>query len=168
MIKLKHEPLLLLRYSFAAGGLRRPPNAHPRRGCPANRNSQRHASAGCCDCTADNSSHADARPEISASASYRCARIEAVKSAAPEEDFAAAWAKRDTRFIGVYGLTLVLPGVAESRQFELIDKYGVSPIEGTTDYIFSPQVARLNSLASRYATRYNQLLLEKLDERCKS
>jgi len=87
-----------------------------------------------------------------------------LKNASPERDFANAWANKDTRFVGIRGFTIELPGVPQQREFDLKERYGVNPVEGTSDVIDPPEIARLNAVATRYATRYNQILLRKLDE----
>ena len=107
-------------------------------------------------------------PQLNAAQAKRRAvvlrELARLQTAAPEQDFATAWANQNTKFIGVYGFTLTLPGVPENRKPALIDKYGVNPVKGTGDYIEFPQTARLNAVATKYATRYNQLLLRKLGE----
>ena len=87
-----------------------------------------------------------------------------LQTASPERDFEAAWANKDTRFIGVRGFTTELPGVPSKRKFDLMMHYGVNIVKSTTDAGEFPETPQLNAVATKYATRYNQLLLAKLDE----
>ena len=96
------------------------------------------------------------------------AELERLKSASPERDFATAWANKNTKFVAVRGVGWHLPGVPQNRESALLDQYDADPIKGTTDFIYAPEVARLNAAATRYATRYNQLLLAKLDAQTKA
>ena len=84
-----------------------------------------------------------------------------LRAASPEQDFERAWANEDTRFIGVYGFSVSLPGVPKERIRAAIMSSKVSAIEGTNDFIQFPEQEELNSLATRYALRYNRLLLAK-------
>ncbi len=86
-----------------------------------------------------------------------------LRTASPDQDFATAWANKDTRFIGVNGFSLNLPGVPKERIRAAIMRGQVNPVEGTGDAMDSAGV-ELYEVATKYATRYNQLLLQKLDE----
>ena len=87
-----------------------------------------------------------------------------LKTASPERDLATAWANKDTRFIGVMGYSLSLPGAPKEISRAAIMRGQVNPIEGTSDAISSPEEAEFNNLAFEYATRYNRLLLQKMNE----
>ena len=87
-----------------------------------------------------------------------------LRTASPERDFAMAWANKDTRFLGVNSYTLNLPGVPKERTRAAVMRGQINPIEGTIDGASSPEQGELNAAATKYATRYNQLLLQKLDE----
>lgn len=89
--------------------------------------------------------------------------IARLKSASPEQDFAANWAAKNTKFVALRGVGWHTPGVPENRVLALLNKYDATPIEGMTDVMEFPEEAELGRLAMPYATRYNQLLLAKLD-----
>ena len=90
--------------------------------------------------------------------------IARLKNASPERDFEAAWAAQNTKFIALHGAGWHVPGVPENRELALLNKYDAVPIEGMTDVMEFPEQGELGRLAMKYATRYNQLLLAKLDE----
>ncbi len=92
------------------------------------------------------------------------AETQRLRNASPEQDFAQAWAEKNTRFVGVKGVGLELPGVPHNRVSKLINRYGVGQVVGTGDVLSIPEQADLQGAAFNYATRYNQLLLAKLDE----
>ena len=94
--------------------------------------------------------------------------LERLRSASPQNDLEATWARNDARFIGLNGFGAIIPGVPEPHYLDVIKNYGVKTIEGTTDGEFSPEVTQLNQMAARYAESYNRLLLAKLDERDKA
>ena len=80
-------------------------------------------------------------------------------NANPTNDFRAAVATNDVRFVGYMGYALVVPGVQD--YYSGYDKSnGVKIIEGTSDVLsptsFPPGVAR------RYAAAYNELLFRYL------
>jgi len=79
-------------------------------------------------------------------------------SADPHRDLNDSLARGDTRFVGVYGYTTVIPGVERSGAF----RHGVRYLRGTSDALESREHARLNRLAFEYARRYNQMLAEHL------
>jgi hypothetical protein len=80
----------------------------------------------------------------------------------PERDFAQAWARGDTRFVGVYGFAANLPGVDVPVYGALARQHGIRWLHGTSDIITSQEDLRLNRLAHQYAEKYNQLLLQHL------
>lgn len=87
-----------------------------------------------------------------------------LRTASPDRDFAIAWANGDTRFLGVQGYSLSLPGLPKEMYRTAIMHGQFRPLEGTTETPNSEEEMELNNVAWKYATRYNQLLLQKLDE----
>lgn len=80
-------------------------------------------------------------------------------TANPTNDFTAAIATNDVRFVGYMGYALVVPGVKDYySHYERSN--GVKVIAGTSDVI-SP-TAFPTAVAHRYATAYNELLLRHL------
>jgi hypothetical protein len=80
-------------------------------------------------------------------------------NANPTNDFSAAIASNDVRFVGYMGYALIVPGIKD--YYSGYDKSnGVKIIAGTSDVIsptsFPPEVAH------RYAAAYNELLLRYL------
>jgi hypothetical protein len=75
--------------------------------------------------------------------------------------FEAALAARDSRFLGVYGYTLEVPGVPQAEA-DRISKNGVLGIPGTSDALVSEEHGALNERAREYAVEYNTLLLRHL------
>jgi hypothetical protein len=70
--------------------------------------------------------------------------------------------RRDTRFVGVTGVGLAIPGVDSATALRAARQKRVRVIEGTSDVISSPEYQRLFRKAHDYAKRYNILLLEYL------
>ena len=90
--------------------------------------------------------------------------IARLQNASPEVDFAANWAKGDKRFVGINGVGGYFPSLPKERVLALLNQYGATTIEGTGDVMEFPEQEELGRLAMIYATRYNPLLLKKLDE----
>ena len=90
--------------------------------------------------------------------------IARLKNASPETDLVANWAAQNKKFVALRGAGWHIPGVPEDRVLALLNRYDATPIEGTTDVMEFPEQGELGRLALKYATRYNQLLLRKLDE----
>ncbi len=86
--------------------------------------------------------------------------LRALAHADPQRDLAAALARGDTRFIGIYGFSREVPG-AGSPSAPLVLRHGVRYVRDSSD----TGEPRLNRLARRYAERYNRLLLEHLHRR---
>ena len=82
-------------------------------------------------------------------------------SADPERDLGAAWARGDRRFVGVYGYAAITPGVEHALALRQSTRY----LAGTSDAIEGREHLRLCRLATRYAERYNQFLLQRLSRR---
>jgi hypothetical protein len=79
-------------------------------------------------------------------------------SADPHRDLNDALARGDTRFVGVYGYTAVIPGVERSE----VIRHGVRYRRGTSDALEGREHARLNRLAFEYARQYNETLAKHL------
>ena len=62
----------------------------------------------------------------------------------------------DYRFIGIYGEGLFTP----SAPLPLVNKYGVNPIKGTSDFQIGTDAIRLQRKAVDYAERYNRIVLD--------
>jgi hypothetical protein len=82
-------------------------------------------------------------------------------SADPKVDFLAALERKDTRFIGIRGLSISVPGVSRTNQ----KTRGVRVIPGTSDAIRSEKDAHYQEIAIRYAETYNRLLLDHLRQK---
>ncbi len=79
-------------------------------------------------------------------------------TADPTNDFQAAVATNDFRFIGYTGYALVVPGVTNHSLYEKPN--GVKIIAGTSDVV-SPTTFPA-AVAQRYAAAYNALLLQQV------
>lgn len=89
------------------------------------------------------------------------AELRLVQHADPARALESAWARGEKRFLGVRGFALAVPGVNTDVHEDLIyNRIGVRAIEGTGDFV-SEEVHDLMQGASRYAARYNQLLLKR-------
>ncbi len=80
----------------------------------------------------------------------------------PKKDLARNLEHNNTRFIGIYGYTTVLPGVTLKYQHNIMEKYGVKVIKGTSDKIESNLHAILIEKAYNYAQKYNSALINAL------
>ena len=81
----------------------------------------------------------------------------------PIADADNAIAHGDHRLRGVYGLTLSIPGTDPNLKIELERRYGVNPIEGTSDNRINQEHARLIELAHNYASTYNRRIISKFN-----
>jgi hypothetical protein len=90
-------------------------------------------------------------------------QLQKLRNADPSVDLQEAWQKGDLRFIGVNGYVggQVL-GIRDQNFNPFVRRYGVKVIPGTGDAITSEEQLQLQTIASQYAKRYNQLLLRKL------
>ncbi len=87
-------------------------------------------------------------------------RLRWLDGAKPEVDAQRALANGDHTLRGVYGLSLVIPGIPKPYDEQFYEAaYGVIPIEGTSDCLESDEHARLVSVAHEYAAIYNRYLL---------
>jgi hypothetical protein len=82
-----------------------------------------------------------------------------VQTADPTVDARAAVANHDSRLLGIYGYTWMIPGIPEEHRLEYKDKYGLRMIEGTSDSIQNEEHGRLISAATTYAKKYNAEIL---------
>ena len=80
-----------------------------------------------------------------------------LEKADPERDALKAIARRDYRFLGVYGFAPFTPAVAP----EIASRYGVKYIEGTSDAIRGRRDVHYHHLAKMYAAQYNTVLLQR-------
>jgi hypothetical protein len=76
--------------------------------------------------------------------------------------------QHDTRFVGVYGLSVSIPGVDAATELRVLKNRRFRVIEGTSDVVTSEEYDRLLDKAYDYAKRYNSLLLGYLRERKKT
>lgn len=80
----------------------------------------------------------------------------------PLEDFKESVNSNDYRFVGVYGYSLTVPGVA----LKCIDiEKDVKPIEGTSDSYSSYEEEKFNAVAKVYADYYNFQLIKYLESK---
>jgi hypothetical protein len=82
-----------------------------------------------------------------------------LETADPITDAKRAVERRDFTLLAVNGYTWSIPGVPEADKFAYRDKYGMKPIEGTSDVIMGTEHARLVDVATKYAKSYNEYLL---------
>lgn len=70
----------------------------------------------------------------------------------PEIDFRSAIREKDYRFMGVYGYSIMVPGVSmKCLDFEK----DINPIVGTSDATGSYEMELFNTIAHVYAKNYN-------------
>lgn len=105
----------------------------------------------------------DVEPISNESAKYDSNDLEeilqlAVNTADYQEDFHQAIERGDTRFIGVKGFTLQVPGVLGFDE-NFGQKYGVKIIEGTSDSHDDSASLAWQEFCEDYARNYNELLL---------
>src|SRR5207237_6638651 len=80
-------------------------------------------------------------------------------NADPVKDFEAAKAKNDIYFIGVRGLSLMVPGVGEKQQHYL-KRCDTRFVKGTSDAIVYDEQLPLTKQVIAYAEKYNKLVLK--------
>jgi hypothetical protein len=86
-------------------------------------------------------------------------KLKWLESAKPEVDAKKAIIQKDFRLRAIYGYVLMIPGVNQKNWIKYENKYGVNPIEGTSDNLINDEHARLQKLASEYALKYNKMIL---------
>jgi hypothetical protein len=82
----------------------------------------------------------------------------------PEIDIDTNIRKNDYRFICVCTYSCAPPSV-ELKDYYLTEKYGQRCLDGTTDVVEGEKHIKLIVRASKYAEKYNTLLLKKLKEK---
>jgi hypothetical protein len=87
-------------------------------------------------------------------------QLQWVEKADPVADAKKAVDRSEFTFLGVYGYTWTIPGVEDSKKFELRKKYGLKIIEGTSDALQGEEHKRLQGLATEYVKKYNLYLLD--------
>jgi len=99
-------------------------------------------------------------PVFASDSSSKIDKLRWLEEANPIQDARQASNQGDHRLRAVYGYTLVIPGVNEKEHAEYRNKYGVNPIEGTSDSLINDEHARLNKLAYDYAMQYNKIIID--------
>jgi hypothetical protein len=87
------------------------------------------------------------------------AKLRWVEYADPIVDAQNALASNDHRLVGVYGYVVSIPGLDISQWPDYQQRYGLRPIEGTSDALEGEEHARLVRKATEYAERYNRHVL---------
>ena len=85
-----------------------------------------------------------------------CSYLESLRTEDARADADRAIARHDPHLLGVYGYDLSVPA-AETEAEQL--GHQVRPIDCTSDAILSRKRARLNSVATAYASIYNRRIL---------
>jgi hypothetical protein len=86
------------------------------------------------------------------------AELYVIQNANPAEALEFALRRHDTRFLGVAGFSLEVPG-AEDVYDTVVRNYGVREIYGPGDVGVSDQQVKLLVRARAYAKKYNTILL---------
>lgn len=87
-------------------------------------------------------------------------KLKWLESANPEVDAKKAIIEKDFRLRAIYGYVLMIPGVNQKNWIKYENKYGLNPIEGTSDNLINDEHARLQKLASKYAFKYNKIIFK--------
>jgi len=87
--------------------------------------------------------------------------LQNIVSANPVTDLRAAIKQGDYRFVGILGYALDVPDVRNFHE-KYEKEYGYKVIEGTSDVIKYP---KLQSIAFKYAEKYNQQLLKEIKDK---
>ena len=82
--------------------------------------------------------------------------------ASPSDDFERAINKKDFRFIGLYGMTNIVPNITKSC---INIKTDVNFIEGSSEMLIGYEHVKLNAIAHVYADDYNLRMLRYLEEK---
>jgi hypothetical protein len=90
------------------------------------------------------------------------AQLRWLEHADPIVDAQKALVSNDHRLVGVYGYVLSIPGVQTSQWLTYQQRYGVRPIEGTSDALEGEEHERLVRMAREYAERYNRHVLSQV------
>jgi hypothetical protein len=81
----------------------------------------------------------------------------------PVKDFEAAKAKNDIHFVGVLGITIIVPGV--DKRSALYRRMETRIVKGTGDVPTSDEQIPLTRKVLIYAERYNKLVLQFLSQK---
>lgn len=103
-----------------------------------------------CSCGQSNSQNSSKPDSISASAWAELLRID---QANPLADLQSAIRTNDFRFLSIYGLGLITPGIDHHPPLT-----NINPIEGTSDAFETEKHLRLILKATEYAEIYNRAL----------
>lgn len=94
---------------------------------------------------------------VPAPAEPECRFLHSLKVDQARADADAAMRLGDHRLLGVYGFTLMIPGLDPEQR---PDASQLRPIECTSDAFSSAEDRRLNDTAREYARRYNEVVLQ--------
>lgn len=83
-----------------------------------------------------------------------------MKQANPIIEAKQDFSERKIKFIGVYGISLSIPGIPGGISNSIVELHGVEPIDGTTDFSLYIRQNELQKTAIVYATTYNKRLLQ--------
>ena len=86
--------------------------------------------------------------EGQARSAHQIVYLQWVEKADPLADAKKAVDRREFTLLGINGYTWTIPGIDESKKFELRKKYGLRIIEGTSDAIQGEEHSRLTSWPS--------------------
>ena len=81
-----------------------------------------------------------------------------VASANAKQDALAALDSQNSKYMAVFGFTIIVPGVTDAESFKITTDKNYTAIEGTGDALCSDEHAKLNQRAIEYATVYNQTI----------
>jgi hypothetical protein len=87
-------------------------------------------------------------------------QLQWVEKADPIGDARKAVDRGEFALLGLDGYTGTIPGIEDSKKFELRKQYGLRLIEGTSDIVQGEEHKRLQGLAIEYAKNYNLYLLD--------
>ncbi|MGH7164247.1 MAG: hypothetical protein ACREIS_01835 [Nitrospiraceae bacterium] len=86
-----------------------------------------------------------------------------LEAADPAMDLETAFKQGDFGFVGLMGYAPEEPGVDQEEYYKKYhSEFGVKIITGTSDFLEIPAQGELNRIGTKYAERYNRLLLGKI------
>ena len=100
-------------------------------------------------------------PSSQSEHSVSLGKLKALKLNNATEDATNAFAKGDTRLLGVYGFALEVPGYLGDPYSH---KSSIRILDGTGDAFCTKEEQDLNHNARAYAKKYNQTMLYKLKQ----
>lgn len=90
-------------------------------------------------------------------------QLKALIARDPVKDADAAYRRGDKRFVGIRANSIVIPGVAMTKELDAaVQKNGTKIVCGTTDYSQTELQSEICEKAAVYASHYNRRLLENL------